>query len=198
MAKELVFKLNGAEYSSAPVKLERKKIYGWSSVVATNREGEVCDKAYLLAERSLLIPSGGYKQGMTDTDGRWLDKADLIAFDENGNPLQSYESSFDAPIELIETVSEDAFLDNDWESVYHLLNPELSEIVGEAIYTFDFSYRGGTNHTTAYLLNTGEGLFLFTGYPQEFQLVSLSDETVIYDLEEEIEDDIDELDFSMF
>ena len=45
MAKELVFKLNGAEYSSAPVKLERKKIYGWSTVVATNRDGELCDKA---------------------------------------------------------------------------------------------------------------------------------------------------------
>ena len=198
MAKELVFKLSGAEYSSAPVKLERKKIYGWSTVVATDRDGEVCDKAYLLAERSLLIPSGGYKQGTIDADGRWLDKTDLIAFDENGNPLQSYDSSFDTPIELVQTVSDDAFLDNDWESVYHLHNPELSEIVGEVIYTFDFSYRGGTSHATGYLLNTSEGLFLFTGYPQEFQMVSLSDETVIDDLEEDIEEDIDELDFSMF
>ena len=33
MAKELIFKLNGTDYGSAPVKLERKKIYGWTDVV---------------------------------------------------------------------------------------------------------------------------------------------------------------------
>lgn len=31
MAKELKFMISGAEYASAPVKLERKKIYGWSA-----------------------------------------------------------------------------------------------------------------------------------------------------------------------
>lgn len=37
MAKELSFSLAGAEYAAAPVKLERKKIYGWSDLVATGR-----------------------------------------------------------------------------------------------------------------------------------------------------------------
>lgn len=39
MAKELVFKLAGTDYGAAPVKLERKKIYGWTDVVATDRNG---------------------------------------------------------------------------------------------------------------------------------------------------------------
>lgn len=39
MAKELVFKLVGTDYGAAPVKLERKKIYGWTDVVATDRNG---------------------------------------------------------------------------------------------------------------------------------------------------------------
>ena len=34
MAKELMFKLAGADYGAAPVKLERKKIYGWTDVEA--------------------------------------------------------------------------------------------------------------------------------------------------------------------
>ena len=34
MAKELIFKLSGADYGAAPVKLERKKIYGWTDIVA--------------------------------------------------------------------------------------------------------------------------------------------------------------------
>lgn len=47
MAKELTFSLAGTEYASAPVKLERKKIYGWSDLVATDKVGEVCGTAYL-------------------------------------------------------------------------------------------------------------------------------------------------------
>lgn len=42
MAKDLIFNLSGIEYAAAPIKLERKKIYGWSEIVATNKEGEVC------------------------------------------------------------------------------------------------------------------------------------------------------------
>ena len=39
MAKDLIFNLLGTEYGAAPVKLERKKVYGWSDIVATNKEG---------------------------------------------------------------------------------------------------------------------------------------------------------------
>jgi hypothetical protein len=40
MAKELQFKLNGKDFAAAPVKLERKKIYGWKSTNWTS----VCSK----------------------------------------------------------------------------------------------------------------------------------------------------------
>ncbi len=40
MARELTFKLAGVDYGAAPVKLERKKIYGWTSIVATDRAGD--------------------------------------------------------------------------------------------------------------------------------------------------------------
>ena len=90
------------------------------------------------------------------------------------------------------------FLDNDWESVYQLVNPDLAAALGDDIYKFDFSYRGGTNHNDAYLMNTPGGLFLFAGDKQEFPLVSLAEETTIDDTEEPVEEEIDELDFSMF
>ena len=59
MAKELTFTLTGAMYASAPIKLERKKNYGWSNLVATDKEGVICNTAYLLPddckeERSLV------------------------------------------------------------------------------------------------------------------------------------------------
>ncbi len=199
MAKELQFKLNGADYGAAPVKLERKKIYGWTDIVATDRSGNVCGSAYLSPDDALIIPSGGLKQATVNEEGRWVEKSELVAYSEDGSKaLPTIASSFDAPIELKKKATTEEFLDNDWESVYQLVNPDLAAAVGNDIYTFDFSYRGGTNHNDAYLMNTPGGLFLFAGDKQEFPLVSLAEETTIDDTEEPVEEEIDELDFSMF
>ena len=204
MAKELMFKLAGADYGAAPVKLERKKIYGWTDLVATDRDGNVCGKAYLSPDDSLIIPSGGLKQGVVDETGRWVEKSELTPYSEDGaEPLPTYASSFDAPIVLKEKATTEEFLDNDWESVYQLVNADLAAAVGNDIYKFDFSYRGGTNHNDAYLMRAGGDLqsptlFLFAGDKQEFPLVSLAEETTIDDTEEPVEEEIDELDFSMF
>ena len=199
MAKELTFKLAGAEYGAAPVKLERKKIYGWTDLVATDRDGNVCGKAYLSPDDSLIIPSGGLKQAVVDYEGRWVEKSELTPYSEDGaEPLPTYASSFDAPIVLKEKATTEEFLDNDWESVYQLVNADLAAAVGNDIYKFDFSYRGGTNHNDAYLMATPAGLFLFAGDKQEFPLVSLAEETTIDVTEEPVEEEIDDLDFSMF
>ena len=197
MAKELKFAIAGTEYGAAPVKLERKKIYGWSDLVATDKSGEVCDSVYLSIDDALLVPSGGYKQGTVDDSGRWVEKSELTACDKDGNPLQQLASSFDAVIELKEKVSAEEFLDNDWESVYQLVNPDLAAAIGNDIYVFDFCYRAGVNHNYGYLMNATGGLFLFAGDKQEFPLLSLAEQTVIDEVEE-VEEEIDELDFSMF
>jgi hypothetical protein len=197
MAKELKFTIAGTEYGAAPVKLERKKIYGWSDLVATDKSGDVCDAVYLSIDDALLIPSGGYKQGTVDDSGRWVEKSELTACDKDGNPLQQLASSFDAVIELKEKVSAEEFLDNDWEAVYQLVNPDLAAAIGNDIYIFDFCYRAGVNHNYGYLMNATGGLFLFAGDKQEFPLLSLVEQTVIDEVEE-VEEEIDELDFSMF
>lgn len=199
MAKELVFKLSGKDYNAAPVKLERKKIYGWTDTIATDRSGDVCGSAYLSPDDALIIPSGGLKQGTVSADGRWIEKSELTAYSEDGTEvLPVMPSAFDAPIELKEKATVEQFLDNDWESVYQLDNADLAAAVGDDIYKFEFSYRGGTNHNDAYLVTTPAGLFLFAGDRQEFPLVSLAEETTIDDTEEAEEEAIDELDFSMF
>ena len=199
MAKELTFKLAGTDYAAAPVKLERKKIYGWTDTVATDRNGNVCSSAYLSPDDALIIPSGGLKQATVDESGRWVEKSQLTAYYEDGSePLPLLPSSFDAPIELGQKATKEEFLDNDWESVYQLVNADLAAAVGQDIYRFEFSYRGGTNHNDGYLLNTPGGLFLFAGDRQEFPLVSLAEETTIDDTEEPEDESLDELDFSMF
>ena len=199
MARELIFTLAGTDYGAAPVKLERKKIYGWTDTVATDKNGEVCKSAYLSPDDALVIPSGGLQQATVDEAGRWVDKSELTAYSEDGQEvLPVLPSSFDAPIELKEKATTEEFLDNDWESVYQIMNADLAAAVGDDIYKFVFNYTKSTNRNDAYLMNTHSGLFLFAGDKQEFPLVSLAEETTIDDNEEAEDESIDELDFSMF
>ena len=84
MARELIFNIAGKDYGAAPVKLERKKIYGWTNIVATDKDGEVCSSAYLSPDDALVIPSGGLKQAVVDDEGRWVEKGELTPFSEDG------------------------------------------------------------------------------------------------------------------
>ena len=197
MAKELTFNLGGNAFAAAPVKLERKKLYGWSSLVATDRDGHICTAAYISPEDSLMIPSGAAKLATVDEDGIIVKKRDLVVFDADGKELESYPSSFEAPIELTETTTEEQFLDHEWSSVYQLQNPDLAIEIRDRIFTFPFSYGGGTSLQDGFLLNCPAGLFLFAGTPVDFAPVSLAEEAVIDECEEETVEDIDELDFSM-
>ena len=197
MAKEFTFILDGNAYAAAPVKLERKKIYGWSSLVATDRDGHICTAAYISPEDSLLIPAGAAKMATVDEDGLIVKKSDLVAFDVDGKALENVPSSFDAPIGLTRTVTEEEFLDHEWSSVYQVQSPDLAAAIGSRIFTFPFSYSGGTTLLEGFLMNCPAGLFLFAGVPVDFTPVSLGDEAVIDEVEEEVVEDIDELDFSM-
>ena len=190
--------MSGAQFSAAPVKLERKKIYGWSSLVATDRDGHECTAAYISAEDSLMIPAGAAKMATVDESGNIVKKADLLSYDTDGNLMEVVQSSFDAPIELSQTATDEEFLDHEWASVYQLQCPDLAEAVGKNIYTFPFSYSGGTTLNDGFLMNCPAGLFLFAGVKVDFTPVSLGEEAVIDDTEEESVEDIDDLDFSMF
>ena len=198
MAKALTFKMAGSEYNAVPVKLERKKVYGWSAMVATDKNGAACSSAYLSPDDSLVIPAGGIKQALVDTNGCWVEKSQLVAYSEDGETrLPIVPSSFDTVITLEKAVTMEEFLDHEWDSVYQLNAPSLSTQIGDSIFTFPFCYKGGTNVTEAFVMNTPGGLFLFAGHKQEFPFVTLADETTIDDTEE-MEEVLDEHDFSMF
>ena len=183
MAKEFTFILDGSTFAAAPLKLERKKIYGWSSLIATDRDGHICTAAYISPEDSLMIPSGAAKMATVDEDGIIVKKSDLVAFDAEGNELA--------------TATNEEFLDHEWASVYQIQNPELAVGIGTQIFTFPFSFSGGTTLQEGFLMNCPAGLVLFAGSPVDFTPVALGEEAVIDDTEEEVVDDIDDLDFSM-
>ena len=131
-----------------------------------------------------------------DEKGRWIEKSELKAFSDNVKELEVRPSSFDGTIQLRETVPAEVFLDHEWESVYQLSNVDLAEAIGNDIYVFAFSYRGGTTCNNGFLLRTDAGLFLFSGSKIEYSMLTLSQEATIDDYDDS-EEDIDEFDFSM-
>ena len=57
MAKQLSFSIGGKEFSAEPNKVDRKKLYGWSEVFASDDDGNEC---VLVAADSagIIIPKG--------------------------------------------------------------------------------------------------------------------------------------------
>lgn len=82
MARELIFKLGGSDYGAAPVKLERKKIYGWTDTVATDKDGK----------EPLTMFEFNYIKGTNHNDGYLMNTPGglfLFAGDKQEFPLVS-------------------------------------------------------------------------------------------------------------
>ena len=106
-------------------------------------------------------------------------------------------SSFDAPISLTEKASYDQFLDHIWKSVYQIDNQELADKIGNDIYRFPFSYRGGAVMEDGFLLASAGSVYLFSGEPVEFPFLGIDEEGVLDAADTESETDTDEIDFDM-
>ena len=194
MAKALQFELAGRLFESEPVKLDRKKIYGHKEIAAFDADGNECTQCQLDAAGELLIPSGAVKIVSLDEDGNSIERDEMILTDAQGNSPENHPSSFEAPLVLNETVSDETFLDHIWKAVYQISNPELAEAVGDNIYSFPFSFRGGHTLDEGFLLAADGACFLFSGEKAEFPLLDAPDAGVLEDEEENNEDDLLEFD----
>ena len=194
MAKALQFELAGRLFESEPVKLDRKKIYGHKEIAAFDADGNECTQCQLDAAGELLIPSGAVKIVSLDEDGNSIERDEMILTDAQGNSPENHPSSFEAPLVLNETVCDETFLDHIWKAVYQISNPELAEAVGDNIYSFPFSFRGGHTLDEGFLLAADGACFLFSGEKAEFPLLDAPDAGVLEDEEENNEDDLLEFD----
>ena len=197
MARTLTFDLGGTAFQAEPVKLDRKKVYGWTETAATDGAGKPCRTAWLDPDGSLVVPASGTANATLAADGTWLDAGALQYVDEAGNELPAVPSSFDAPIALGDEVDEEAFLDHVWSAVYQLSNPDLAAAVGERIFRFPFNYRAGPAPREACLLASGGVAWLFAGDPVAREFVGLEQAGELEEEPEEASGEEEELDFGM-
>jgi hypothetical protein len=201
MARALTFALAGQTYAGSPTKVDRRKLYGWSETVALDDDGRECRLAAVDASGTLVIPKGGIGLGLLTADQRWVDRADLTAVTAEGSTAQPVPSSYDGPIPLTAIATAEDILDHTITALYQLTDVDaaLASALGQDIYTFPYAFRAGYTDSPAFLLASGEAVFLLVGAKQTYDFLSLEQFAAVTESEADdgAEDDAD-LDFSMF
>lgn len=201
MAKALNIAIGGSTYALAPTKVERKKLYGWTELRATDPDGIVCRQAGLDSNGVTIIPKGATKIGMLREDGNWMEKSELQAMHADGSVAEAIPSSFEGEINLNRKVEVEKLMDCIVTSVYQLEGDgagDLAKAIGTDIYMFPFSYRGGYDASDGFLLSNGTTPFIFVGTEAQFEMIGLEEQAVVDEPDDEVEMEEDELDFSMF
>lgn len=195
MARTLSFKINGREFNVSPTKVDRRKLYGWTELVVTDSDGNLCRQAAVNSDGVTIIDQGATKLGIVSEDGLWIERKELIAVDSDGNEIKPEASSFDCGCLLEETATLDEVLNLNVLSVYQIGMENdflFRKEIGEAIYKFHFNYRSGVSLTQAFLLANNESIFMLIGTPAIIEYIGLEESGVIDDIEEfEIEEDLD-------
>jgi len=196
MGKALNFNLNGRIFNTEPVKIERKKLYGYNKTFVFDENGLECETANLDEAASGVIPKGGLGLGILSPEGLWVERSSLKAVDFDGADFPLYQSSYDREIKLDEKVPAGYLLDFCITGFYELPSRELAWAIGSCIYTFDYCYRASYDPSSAFILASDGVAFVLVGYKASFEMLSLPEEVILDEDEEEFEDD-EEIDFSM-
>lgn len=206
MPRALTFQFGNAQFEAPLHKVDRSKLYGSVDVRTKDHEGETCKLATLARDGHTLIPLGGTASGYLNADGFWVETGERIPVDVDGDELHVVDSSFDAPIPLTDTATEEDLLDHPIRLAYHLAGTEPPENLRDAltkgaIYRFGFSYRGGPVEDPAFLIADQDGaLWLLIGSEADvdfrtYQQAALCASVAHVDSDED--DDADVFDFDM-
>jgi|SRR5262245_6273142 len=203
MARALVLSLDGNEFPVQMQKIDREKLYGNVEIEAFDEAGNKAFLQILDVDGKTLIDTGGTSLATLDEDGNSVDRKKLTPITSDGEEVQSVPSSFSAPNILYEATI-DEYLSHSVKSVYLLTPPEGSNfdlledvLSGDAIYKFDFSYRGGLEYDTAFLAGNEKNIFMIIGVNTNMQFVKLNQSGVLEPVEEQ-EISGEEIEFDLF
>jgi hypothetical protein len=180
--------------------MERKKLYGWTELLALDDSGNECKLVSMDESGTLIIPRGGIGLGMLSSDSRWVERSELVAVNGDNTPATLMKSSYDITIELGAKVTPEEFLDYSINAFYRLeVQQELVDALKDGIYTFIYNYREAYEGNRAFLIVSEDSLYMLIGTQNIFEMLSLEQAGVLEESdEEEPEEEDTEIDFSMF
>jgi hypothetical protein len=202
MPRELILSLDGREFPVTLVKIDRDKLYGSIEVEAFDEKGREASLRVLAADGKTLIDKGGTALTTVNEKGTSVDRTSLSAVDADGDKIEPVPSSFNEPNVLKKADIED-YLSQMYKSLYLIQPIEggdikylLDHLNGDLIYTFPFSWRGGLEYDTAFVLGSGDDAFMVVGKQAEFEFLRLN-QAVTLDSVEEQEISADDIDFDL-
>lgn len=203
MGRALTLLLDGEEFPVQMQKIDREKLYGNIEIEAFDEEGNQASLRLLAADGKTLIDAGGASLATLDESGNSVDRRKLIPVTSDGEEIKPVPSSFSAPTPLYKAAI-DEYLSHTVKSVYiltpakesnfNLLEDSLS---GDAIYKFDFSYRGGLEYDAAFVLSHEKTVFMVIGVAAALQFVKLNQPSALEPVEEQ-EISGEEIEFDLF
>ena len=204
MARQLVLSLDGREFPVSLIKIDREKLYGSVEIEAFDEKGREAQLRVLAADGRTLIDKGGTALTIVNEKGNSIDRGSLTAVDEDGDPIEPVASSFNGT-NVLDRATQDDYLSQMVKSVYLLQPPEeggdirylLDHLDGEQTFTFPFSWRGGLDYDTAYIIGADNEAFMIVGKPAEFKFLRLNQAATLLDSTAEEEVTTEDLDFDL-
>ena len=201
MARKAEFSINGQSIMAELKKVDRKKIYGWSTIEVFDENGSKCKLAGL-AEGQFVMPSGSTALVTLNAKGEAVSKSTLVGVDSNGKKVEKVPSIYDEKVMLREATI-DEYLSTAVKSVYQLKVDEnkealLDELNNGKVYYFVFNYRADYEGDDAFLISNGTDVFAVTGMSADLEFIGLEDneQELVPEETEAVEDD--DMDFAMF
>ena len=201
MARKAEFSINGLSVMAELKKVDRKKIYGWSTIEVFDQNGSKC-KLASLAEGQFVMPSGSTALVTLNSKGETVSKDTLIGVDSDGKKVEKVPSIYDEKVMLREATV-DEYLSMAVKSVYQLQVDEnkealLNELNNGKVYYFVFNYRADYEGDDAFLISNGTDAFAVTGMSADLEFIGLEDneQELVPEETEAVEDD--DMDFAMF
>jgi hypothetical protein len=204
MAKPLVLAFGGLEIPFALSKVERSDLYGFVETQTLDEKGRECLLATLADDGRSIVPSGGTALVTLSPDGNWLEKKTLIPTDNQGKRITPCASSYAAPCPLKATATIDEYLSHNIRAVYQVSSdvdfaPLMEELKKGTIFQFPYSFRGGLEPDTAFLLLSADGTpFICIGSATKLEFVGFEQTAAVVEEDDPFGgDDDDSVDFGM-
>lgn len=199
MGRKAEFSINGQIIMAELNKVDRKKIYGWSTIEVFDQNGSKCKLAGL-AEGQYVMPSGSSALVSLNSKGEAVSKSTLVGVNSDGNKVEKVPSIYDQKV-ILREATVDEYLSMAVKSVYQLQIKEnkeslLADLNSGKLYYFVFNYRADYEGDDAFLISNGNDVFAITGMKSDFEFIGLEDnEQELVPEETQVEDDFD---FAMF
>ena len=197
MAKPLIFRLGDEDLALNINKVDRTKLYGSKEIEAVDEQERVCELATLADDGHTMIGRGGTGLLWIDADGCWRDKAELKPVNVHGEEIQPVESSFGQTIKLFDTATVEFYLEHNIRLVYQIepasdavnIDSLANELRMGTIFFFPYSYRGGLEADTAFLLmNEEEQIMLAVGNPTSIAYITVQSQIAVEEVAEDSEE----------